>query len=267
MKNQNTKRLRAIIALANHKGGVGKTTSTFNIAGEIAGLGYRVLVIDFDPQTNVSQTLGKESPFDVPFTANDWLTQDGIMPSELIHESNLENVDLVYAHLDMAYTETVLREQHERPSEILVERLEKLPDDYDYILIDTPPNLGLLTKNALSAATRVIIPVEGGSDYAARGLDALLNQIQRLSRYNKKLEVLGVLMVKHRAGKMMHDVVYQQVASVIDKIIPIAIPTDESVLKCAVLKKTARSINGKSPVGLAYEKVAKHIVELTPVEK
>lgn len=175
-----------IISIANHKGGVGKTTSTQNIGAALSKYGNRVLLVDLDPQANLSDAFGFDRESHSIYNA---LTDKGSLP--ILHIS--ENLDLVPSNIDLSVAEIELSGITGREY-ILRDVLEKVAPQYDYILIDCPPSLGVLTINALTASTEVYIPIDS-QYFSVKGLDKLkiiLHQIQQ--RLNKVVEISGVFL-------------------------------------------------------------------------
>ena len=180
-----------IIAFSNQKGGVGKTTTCVNMAAFLASKGYKVLLVDFDPQGNATSGLGfaksdiKQSAYNVII--------DEVPASATALKTNIENLDLLPSSIDLAGAEVELVYIKDR-EHALKKALLGVANSYDFILIDCPPSLGLLTINALSAAITVIIPIQS-EYYALEGLSQLMNSIKLVSRHlNADLKIEGVVL-------------------------------------------------------------------------
>ena len=180
-----------VLAFANQKGGVGKTTSAVNLAASLGILGHKVLLVDFDPQGNATSGLGFDKR-DIKKCIYDTLINDVMMKDVLLH-SDYENLDVIPATIQLAGAEIELVSLMNREGR-LKNALERVKHDYDYVLIDCPPSLGLLTINALTAANSVLVPIQC-EFYALEGVSQLMNTIKLVQRnLNPALKLEGVLM-------------------------------------------------------------------------
>lgn len=180
-----------IIAMCNQKGGVGKTTSSINIAGALSQYGRRVLIVDFDPQGAATVGLGinANTVEDTVYTA---LFNPRMDVHDVIRHTDFENLDIMPANIDLSAAEVQLVTEVGR-EQVLAGVLRQVKDEYDVIIVDCQPSLGLLTVNALTAADGVIIPV-AAEFFALRGVALLMQSIEKVqSRINPSLEVYGVL--------------------------------------------------------------------------
>lgn len=180
-----------VIAMCNQKGGVGKTTSSINIAGALSQYGRRVLIVDFDPQGAATVGLGinANTVEDTVYTA---LFNPRMDVHAVIHHTDFENLDIMPANIDLSAAEVQLVTEVGR-EQVLTSVLRQVKDEYDLIIVDCQPSLGLLTVNALTAADGVIIPV-AAEFFALRGVALLMQSIEKVqTRINPGLEVYGVL--------------------------------------------------------------------------
>ena len=251
-----------IIAVANHKGGCGKTTTVVHLASELAELGNKVLVIDLDPQANASLHIGLRHPSEVEATSAELLIGDISLLSEALEEeTKFKNVSLIYGSLTLGKTEDQLKDDIPRPSEELSNKLEILEGLYDYILIDCPPSLKLLTSNALAASTHVIVPIESGSQYGLYGVTDLINHLSKIRRVNPKLELLGALLIKHderhNVCKLIKDEAFNQVGELLHTTIPMSTKVNQA----AILQQPLLSVDKNSKVRKAFENLAQEIVQ------
>jgi len=180
-----------IIAMCNQKGGVGKTTTTINLGAALAEYGRRVLIVDFDPQGAASVGLGV-SPHELDLTVYNLLMERHASITEVLCRTSIDNLDLLPANIDLSAAEVQLVGEVARES-ALSRVLRPVMDDYDVILVDCQPSLGLLTVNALTAAHGVLIPLEC-EFFALRGVALLVETIEKVrDRLNPRLEVDGIL--------------------------------------------------------------------------
>ncbi len=186
-----------VIAMCNQKGGVGKTTTTINLAAALAEYGRRVLVVDFDPQGAASVGLGI-NPHELELTVYNLLMDRNARLEEVVRTTGVEGLDLLPANIDLSAAEVQLVGEVARES-ILARVLRPALDDYDVVLVDCQPSLGLLTVNALTAAHGVLIPLEC-EFFALRGVALLVETIDKVrDRLNPRLEVDGILATMYDA--------------------------------------------------------------------
>ena len=184
-----------IIALCNQKGGVGKTTTTINLAAALADYGRRVLIVDFDPQGAASVGLGV-SPHELDRTVYNLLMDRNVTLADVVRTTAVPGLDLLPANIDLSAAEVQLVGEVARES-ILARALRTAEDEYDVILIDCQPSLGLLTVNALTAAHGVLIPLEC-EFFALRGVALLIETVDKVrDRLNPRLQVDGILATMH----------------------------------------------------------------------
>jgi chromosome partitioning protein len=197
-----------IIAIANQKGGVGKTTTAINLAASLAALEFKSLVVDADPQANATSGLGY-NPREVQQSIYDCMTSD-LAVREVIKPTNFEFLYLIPSHIDLVGAEVEMINIPNR-EERMREALASVKDDYDFILIDCSPSLGLVTVNALSAANSVLIPVQC-EFFALEGLGKLLNTVKIIqTRLNPALKIEGILLTMYDARLKLSNQVVEDV--------------------------------------------------------
>ena len=194
--------------MANQKGGVGKTTSTINLAASLATLEKSVLVIDADPQANASSGLGVDIK-EVECSLYECII-DHTDIRDAIYTTDIEGMDIVPSHINLVGAEIEMLQIEDR-EEVLEKLLAPIQNDYDYILIDCSPSLGLITVNALTAADSVIIPVQC-EYFALEGISKLLNTIKIIkSKLNPKLEIEGFLLTMYDSRLRLARQIYDEV--------------------------------------------------------
>ncbi len=183
-----------ILAISNQKGGVGKTTTAINLSAALAQKGFPTLLIDLDPQGNA--TLSFLDPEQITSSVYEALIDDGKTLNDAVHKTNIKKLDLVPSRISLAKFESKMLgdiDSHFR----MKDRLKPLVPRYKYIVIDTPPTLGLLTVNALVASTHLLVPIQS-SYFALEGTDDLLETVEKIkARPNPSLEFLGVVITIH----------------------------------------------------------------------
>lgn len=254
-----------IIAIANQKGGVGKTTTSVNLGACLANLGKRVLLIDIDPQGNTTSGIGINKA-DVKYCVYDVIIND-VPVEEAILSSGVQNLWLLPATIQLAGAEIELVPTISR--EVRLRRaLQPLRSKYDYILVDCPPSLGLLTVNALTAADSVLIPIQC-EYYALEGLSQLLNTVRLVQKHlNTSLEVEGVLLTMLDARTNLGLQVIEDVKKFFrDKVYQTIIPRNVRLSEApshgrAIIHYDPKSKGAEMYMDLAKEVVAKEVVRV-----
>jgi len=250
-----------IIAIANQKGGVGKTTTTVNLAASLGVLEKKVLLIDADPQANATSGLGVDVE---NVTLGSYQLLEHTRPvAETIVPTDSPNVDLIPAHIDLVAIEIELVDQ-DRREYMLRTAIQPIRDQYDYILIDCAPSLGLLTLNALTAADSVIIPIQC-EYFALEGLGKLLNTIKSVQRiHNPDLDIEGMLLTMYDSRLRLSNQVVEEVKKhfsdmVFDTIIQRNVRLSEAPSYGeSIIKYDASSKGAENYLNMAHELLQKN---------
>ncbi|SCZ66704.1 chromosome partitioning protein [Arthrobacter sp. UNCCL28] len=245
--------------MVNQKGGVGKTTSTINLAAALAEFGRRVLLVDFDPQGALSAGLGA-NPHELDLTVYNVLMDRKVSIRDAIQQTGVEGVDLLPANIDLSAAEVQLVNEVAR-EQVLDRALKSVEDDYDVVLIDCQPSLGLLTVNALTAAHGVIIPLIC-EFFALRAVALLVETIEKVQdRLNPRLQVDGVLATMYDARTLhSREVISRLVEAFGDKVFETVIKRSIKFADATVAAEPITSYAGNHIGADAYRRLAKELI-------
>ena len=246
-----------IIAIANQKGGVGKTTTAINISAGVAHLGFRVLVIDMDPQANLTSGLGYGKVYP---TIYDVLVKNSEI-EEVIRKTRIEGLELLPSEISLVGAEVELVDERNRETR-LKRIIMPLKREYDYIFIDSPPSLGLLTLNAIVAADSVIIPIQS-EFYALEGLGKLLNTVRKIqSKLNPRLTIEGVLITMFDTRlNLSHQVVEEVKKYFGDKVYNTVIPRNVKLAEAPSFGRTIFEYDPASRGAESYRNLSEEFLE------
>ncbi|MFI5100074.1 MAG: ParA family protein [Actinomycetes bacterium] len=248
-----------VMAMCNQKGGVGKTTSTINLGAAIAELGRRVLLVDFDPQGALSVGLGV-NPHELDRTVYNLLMERDVTVDDVLLKTNVPGLDLLPSNIDLSAAEVQLVGEVAR-EQTLGRVLGPVLPDYDYVIIDCQPSLGLLTVNALTAADGVMIPLEC-EFFALRGVALLMDTIQKVQeRLNPELELEGILATMYDA-RTLHgrEVLSRVVEAFGDRVYHTVINRTVRFPETTVAGEPITTYAPSSPGAAAYRQLAKEVL-------
>ena len=248
-----------VISVANQKGGVGKTTTTINLSTFLAKKGKTVLLIDADPQGNATSGVGAEK--DVEFSTYDILATDAGM-EQALEKTMIKNLLVCPSDINLAGAEVELVSMMSREQR-LKEKLEDIKDSFDYILIDCPPSLGLITLNAFTASDSVLIPVQC-EYYALEGLGQLINTINLVKKHlNKNLEVEGALLTMYDARTNLSNQVVKEVKKYFgEKVYKTVIPRNVRLSEAPSYGMPITEYDPRSKGAKSYEKFTKEFLKI-----
>jgi len=254
-----------IIAVANQKGGTAKTTTACNLSAALAESGCKVLAVDMDPQKNLSMSFGIDKADQLDFPMHDLLAvimEGGVVPDKCEYILNMGKAHLIPTDHNLTKTETSLRNEP-GGERILSELLDPLRIDYDYIVIDTSPSIGMLTKNALAACDSVIIPVSPQL-WSATGLTDLLQTVYKIKRkINPNIRIEGILLTMcDERTRLYRDAkaLLEEFCDGTIRIFNTRIPSTVSVGEANYNSVSISAFDAKSKAAIAYNELAKEVI-------
>jgi len=264
-KTKGIKTMGKVIALVNQKGGVGKTTTTFNLGHILANKGKKVLLIDFDPQSSLTICFGEPVPsttiYELLLVA---INDEADFPKKQDYIMRSGNLDCIAAKEELAAIEMNLINVMSRET-MLKKLVETLTDDYDYILIDCCPSLGMLTINALVAADSVIIP-STPEFLSAKGLEALIRNILKVRKaLNPSIEIAGILLTMYNERTNLSGEIDEMIQDAYGKHIKIfksRIPHSVKVGEASMQNQSVTTYKSKNPAAEAYDRFSEEVLNL-----
>ncbi len=248
-----------IIAIANQKGGVGKTTTAMNLAASLAALEYKTLVVDADPQANTTSGVGID-PRSVSYSVYECMV-NGTDVRDAIVDTDIDFLSLIPSRIDLVGAEVEMVNLQNR-EEKMKEALSEIVEEYDFVIIDCSPSLGLITVNALTAADSVIIPVQC-EYFALEGLGKLLNTVKIIqSRLNTNLEIEGILLTMYDVRLRLSNQVVEEVNTHFKQIVfKTIIPRNIKLSEAPGFGVPAIAHDAKSKGAISYLNLAREIIE------
>ena len=249
-----------VVCVFNQKGGVGKTTTNINLCAYLAMEGYKVLTIDIDPQGNTTSGLGLDKR-NLELSMYDVLTTDTSLRDVILRSDLVQNLHIAPSTMELAGAEVEMIEKKDR-EHILLNKIKDIKDDYDYIFIDCPPSLGVLTINALTTSNSVLIPIQC-EFYALEGVGQLMNTIQLVKKsLNKDIYIEGVLMTMFDFRTNLSNEVYKEVEKYFgDKVFNNTIPRNIRLAEAPSFGLPIMLYDEKCKGADAYEKFTKEFLE------
>ena len=253
-----------IVSIANQKGGVGKTTTAVNLSTSLAKSGKKVLMVDADPQGNATSGLGIEK--EVEHSVYDVMVNE-VPVRDTLKNSCVKNLKVCPSNINLAGAEVELVSMMSREQR-LKEKLDEVKDDFDYIIIDCPPSLGLITLNAFTASDSVLIPVQC-EYYALEGLGQLINTINLVKRHlNKDFEIEGALLTMYDARTNLSNQVVKEVKNYFgEKVYKTVIPRNVKLSEAPSYGMPITAYDPRSKGAKCYDKFAKEFLKINQVAK
>ena len=247
-----------VLAIFNHKGGVAKTTTAINVAAEFARAKLRTLVVDLDPQRNMSKHMGVEFG-EHPLTLADLLLGNECDPRKVIQKrDNFYGAHILPTSLRADEIIDQLRYESPNPNSVLLQRLQPVMNDYDVIVLDTPPSISsLYVNNALSMATHVVVPVSADDMYSLDGGESVAAKIKRYQlEGNSQLRCLGVLLTSYDSRAQMLDFIRNESIRIFGSVLPIEISRTKKVGESQAMQVPIREMDPTNKVARQYRALA-----------
>jgi chromosome partitioning protein len=250
------------IAVAMQKGGVGKTATVVNLADALRRTGFRVLVVDMDPQANASRILGALPPTSVSPTVVDLILDSAVGLPEATYAAKVPDIAVVYSNIRLAAIEHRLRnpERYPQPIQQLQRKLAHVKG-FDFVLIDCPPSLSLLTMNGMAACDHLIVPMESGSQFSFDGVEDLFDTVRIVQTVQDRLQVLGVLVTKHDHRHNICKAVVTAIADRFGKLLfETTIASSTATKKAEFEGMTVIQYDGKCGTARDYQQLARELL-------
>jgi chromosome partitioning protein len=256
-----------VISVINQKGGVGKTTTVIHLSSAIARLGHQVLVVDMDPQANVSTALGLRYPHEIIWTTAKLLSDiKGHIPLAPWHDTIEKNVNLIYGHISLTKVERQLTSAG-MPQFRLRNQLQRMAIGERIVLIDCPPSLSLLTVNALVAADSYLVPLESGSTFSMDGYEDLEELVEEVRTVNSALRMIGIIINQYDGRKTIHREMFEAVSTRFgDLVLKPTIKFTAKIEEAPAVKKTIFQHDRKSPSAADFMDLAREVLRRLGVE-
>ncbi len=253
-----------VISIANQKGGVGKTTTAINLSTLLAKRGKKVLLIDADPQGNATSGVGMDK--DVEYSVYDLIINDEVEPKETIQKTEIKNLWICPSNINLAGAEVELVSMMSREYR-MKEKLDQIKENYDYIIIDCPPSLGLITLNSFTASNSVLIPVQC-EYYALEGLGQLLNTVNLVKKHlNKELEIEGALLTMYDIRTNLSNQVVKEVNKYFEnKVYKTVIPRNVKLSEAPSYGMPISVYDPRSKGAKSYDKFVKEFIKNNETE-